>query len=132
MVKRGDVVLISVGGAKRNALVHQVNPFHEAGPSLHVSYVADDPIDNNTRKPKVMGIGYIPESVLLHDVTEWEEGTVIPTVDVSTPKELDDIAEQPKSPVVELDGNRTDVTVDLQAAADNEGFANLEQEKPNA
>lgn len=74
MVKRGDVVILSLGGKEYNALVNAVNLFADshAGangePTLHVSYVADDPIDNNTRKPKVMPIGYIPETTIVYDV----------------------------------------------------------------
>lgn len=71
-VKRGDVVILSLGGKDFNALVHQVvatEPSHlgEHGePSLHLSYVPDDPIVNG--KPKVFPIGHIPESLMIYAV----------------------------------------------------------------
>lgn len=71
-VKRGDVVLLILGGKTFNALVHQVVPTEESHlgadgePTLHLSYIPDEPIVNG--KPKVQPIGYIPESVMIHSV----------------------------------------------------------------
>ena len=71
-IKRGDVVILSLGGKDYNALVHQVcrteaSHFGANGePTLHLSYVPDDPIVNG--KPKVMPIGYIPASEMIYDV----------------------------------------------------------------
>jgi hypothetical protein len=71
-VKRGDVVLLVLGGKTFNALVHQVVPTEESHlgadgqPTLHLSYIPDEPIVNG--KPKVQPIGYIPESVIIHSV----------------------------------------------------------------
>lgn len=96
--------------------------------TLHLSYVPDNPIDTNTGKPKALPLGQIPQSVVLYDVVhashefhemyvqkhsiktdaelvarrgmgEWQEATVIPTVDVGTDKELDDIADVENSAV---------------------------------
>lgn len=90
MVQRGDVVKIKVGGVEHNALVHQVNEIHEPK-TLHVSYVAEDPIDNNTRKPKVMPIGYIPESKMIYDCAEWDEQNVTPVL--PSAEDLDTVAQ---------------------------------------
>jgi hypothetical protein len=71
-IKRGDVVILSLGGKDYNALVHKVcateaSHLGETGqPALHLSYVPDDPIVNG--KPKVMPIGYIPASEMIYDV----------------------------------------------------------------
>ena len=71
-VKRGDVVLLKVGGKIYNALVHAVcateaSHLGENGePMLHLSYLPDEPVVNG--KPKVPPIGYIPESVMIHGV----------------------------------------------------------------
>jgi hypothetical protein len=73
-VKRGDVVILVLGSKRYNALVNQVNTVLDSHcgadgePTLHLSYVPDDPLDTNTRKPKVMPIGYIPDTVLVHSV----------------------------------------------------------------
>jgi hypothetical protein len=71
-VKRGDVVLLVLGGKTFNALVHQVVPTEESHlgadgePTLHLSFIPDEPMVNG--KPKVQPIGYIPESVMIHSV----------------------------------------------------------------
>lgn len=72
--KRGDVVILSLGGKDYNALVHQVcrtEPSHfgaNGEPALHLSYVPDDPINTVNAKPKTMPIGYIPASEMIYDV----------------------------------------------------------------
>jgi hypothetical protein len=71
-VKRGDVVILLLGGKDYNALVHQVNRTEASHlgahqePTLHLSYVPDEPIVNG--KPKVMPVGYIPSSEMIYDV----------------------------------------------------------------
>lgn len=71
-IQRGDVVILSLGGKDYNALVHQVcrtEASHLGAnqePTLHLSYVPDDPMVNG--KPKVQQPGYIPESVMIYDV----------------------------------------------------------------
>lgn len=71
-VKRGDVVILTLGGRDFNALVHQVartEPSHvgaDGEPALHLSYVPDEPLVMG--KPKVRPIGYIPASEMIYDV----------------------------------------------------------------
>jgi hypothetical protein len=71
-VKRGDVVILALGGKEYKALVHQVARTEASHlgangePALHLSYVPDDPIVNG--KPKVQQPGYIPASEMIYDV----------------------------------------------------------------
>lgn len=68
-VKRGDVVLYSLGGREYNALVlaaHNFNDSHlgkNGEPQLHLSVLFDDP---KTARPK--DPGFIPEPTTVHDV----------------------------------------------------------------
>lgn len=70
--KRGDIVILSLGGKDYNALVHQVAltpKSHEGAdgqPTLHLSYIPDEPIVNG--KPKIRPIGYLPASEMIYDV----------------------------------------------------------------
>ena len=72
--ERGDVVTYIQQGRLYNALVLAVNAFNESHlgedgePQLHLAVVFDEPIDTNTRKPKVRPIGYIPQPTIVHDV----------------------------------------------------------------
>lgn len=71
-VKRGDVVILALGGKDYNALVHQVVATEDSHmgkngePALHLSYLPDEPLVNG--KPKIRPLGYIPESLMIYDV----------------------------------------------------------------
>lgn len=72
--QRGDAVIYIQGGRDYNALVlaaHSLNDSHlgeDGQPQLHLAVVFDEPMDTNTRKPKAVPLGAIPQTTTVHDV----------------------------------------------------------------